>query len=185
MVNLQIPNLKGTSIFLVGMMGVGKTTIGQKLAQYLNYSFCDSDSLIEGITQQSVGQIFREQGEDQFRSIEHQVLVEVSAYPRLVVATGGGIVLRADNWAYLHQGLVVWLDLAMESIVDRLRADPQQIHQRPLLQSADPLSLLHKIYQDRLPLYAQADVHLYAEGTPAEVCQRLFGLLPAVLKSQC
>jgi shikimate kinase len=182
MLNHLIPDLKGVSIFLVGMMGVGKTTVGKRLAQFLNYGFCDTDSLIEAVTHQSIKQIFTEQGEEHFRSIEQMVLVQVSAYPRLVVATGGGIVLRSENWAHLHHGLVVWLDLDMASIVTRLQADPEQMHQRPLLQSADPLPVLHKIYQNRLPYYAQADIHLDARGTPEEICERLFSLLPKVLK---
>ena len=82
--------LRGTSIYLIGMMGVGKTTLGRELAHQLDYRFTDSDSLIEAVTQQSIPEIFAQQGEAAFRDIEAQVLMELSQYSRMVIATGGG-----------------------------------------------------------------------------------------------
>ena len=82
--------LRGTSIYLVGMMGAGKTTIGRELAHQLNYRFTDSDVLIEAVAKQSIPEIFAQLGEAEFRNLESQVLMELSQYPRMVIATGGG-----------------------------------------------------------------------------------------------
>lgn len=174
--------LQGVSVFLVGLMGVGKTTVGKHLAGRLGYGFCDTDAVIEGVAGCTIAEIFRQQGEPAFRELEHQVLRQLSPYTRLVVATGGGIILRSDNWGYLRDGLVVWLDLAPELIIQRLQADPQQVAQRPLLQSADPLSKLQELYTQRLPYYQQADLQISAQGTPPEVVDRLLLMLPTVLK---
>ena len=89
--------LQGVNVFLIGMMGSGKTTVGQKLAQRLNYRFFDSDVLIERVTQQSINDIFATQGEETFREFETQVLSELAACTKSVIATGGGMVLKPIN----------------------------------------------------------------------------------------
>ncbi|AFY72212.1 shikimate kinase [Synechococcus sp. PCC 7502] len=164
--------LDGTNIYLIGMMGAGKSTIGKLLADRLNYRFVDTDSLVEACTKRTVAQIFAESGESGFRQIEHQVLSEVSAYTRLVVATGGGIVLDRLNWSHLRNGLVVWLDVSMQQLYHRLRSSH---HVRPLLETADPLATLTKLYEQRRSLYAQADVCLVidTDDSPQKVCDRL------------
>jgi shikimate kinase len=174
--------LKGTSIYLVGMMGVGKSTVGKYLARALRYGFCDTDTIVAGVAKQEIAEIFGQKGEAVFREWEHRVLVEISAFPRLVVATGGGIVLRSDNWGYLRDGLVIWLDLDPEAILARLQADPDQISKRPLLSDPDPLAKLDQLYHNRLEYYQQADVQISAEGTPQMVVDRLLDILPTILK---
>ena len=89
--------LNGTNIFLIGMMGAGKSTVGKLLAQKLGYNFLDTDPLIEKCAGKSIPEIFAKDGEETFRDLEQQVLSQVSAYTRLVVATGGGIVMRSLN----------------------------------------------------------------------------------------
>ncbi|MFW6296706.1 MAG: shikimate kinase, partial [Halothece sp.] len=115
--------LQGLNIFLIGMMGSGKTTIGQRLAQKLEYRFFDTDVLIEQVTKQTINDLFATEGEEGFRAIETQVLQQIASYTRSVIATGGGIILRRTNWGHLQQGLIVWLDPPIDLIVERLETD--------------------------------------------------------------
>ncbi|WP_346292418.1 shikimate kinase [Sphaerothrix gracilis] len=148
--------LKGTNLYLIGMMGTGKTTVGKIIAKKLGYRFVDTDALIEQATQQSIPEIFAAEGEAAFREIETQILSQVAPYTRLVIATGGGIVTRPKNWSYLHHGIVVWLDVPLALLQARLQNDTQ----RPLLQRADWIEHLQSLSQQRQPLYAQADVRV-------------------------
>ncbi len=88
--------------------------------------------------------------------VESKVLAEVCAYTNLAIATGGGIVTQQKNWSYLHHGLIVWLDVQVEVLYERLKEDDS----RPLLQTPDPLGKLQSILQQRQPLYKQADLHI-------------------------
>ncbi|CAN1209520.1 shikimate kinase [Tumidithrix helvetica PCC 7403] len=163
--------LKGTSVFLIGMMGAGKSTIGKLLAAQLDYRFLDTDQLVETCAGQTIPEIFARSGEASFREIEHQVLGQVSAYTRLVVATGGGIVLNQMNWSHLHHGLVVWLDVPVPVLYDRLT---NATVQRPLLQTENPLLTLTNIYEQRWDRYAQADIRITVgeEESSKQVCER-------------
>lgn len=164
--------LDGTNVYLIGMMGVGKSTLGKLLAEKLRYRFTDTDNLVEACSGDTIPMIFAEAGEAVFRDIEHQVLAEVSAYTNLVVATGGGIVTNLDNWAHLKTGIVIWLDVAVEQIYNRLSSSNQV---RPLLLTPDPLLTLTNIYEQRYRLYAQADIWFKIDNydPPAVVCDRL------------
>ena len=99
--------LKGVNIYLIGMMGVGKTTVAQILAQRLGYRFFDTDTLLEQVAGRTINEIFASEGEAAFRELETKILAELSAYTKIAIATGGGIVLRQQNWSYLHHGLIV------------------------------------------------------------------------------
>ncbi|GAB4237241.1 MAG: shikimate kinase [Stanieria sp.] len=169
-------SLQGISIYLIGMMGVGKSTIGKLLAHQLSYRFFDTDVLIERVTQKSIPEIFAESGEDSFRELEHQVLQEISVETKSVIATGGGIVERQINWSYLQQGLIIWLDVEVEVLKERLAGD----NNRPL---ADKLELL---LQKRHSLYAQADlrIKIVATQTPEDIVQQILELIPRVIKSE-
>jgi shikimate kinase len=177
-----LPNLQNLNIFLVGMMGCGKTTIGQTLARALQYQFMDTDGLIVQIAQQSVNQIFATQGEPYFRDLETQILNELAAHTRLVIGTGGGIVLKQANWGHLRQGVVIWLDIPLEDLWQRVRNDTS----RPLLKSRNPYETLRKVLHDRYPLYQQADLQITppAEATPQEVVTQILTALPTILRSQ-
>jgi shikimate kinase len=96
----MIERLQGINIYLIGMMGAGKSSTGIQLAERLGYRFFDTDAVIEAAAGQTIPAIFEHQGEDAFRELETQVLAELSAYQRLVIATGGGIVTRPMNWSY-------------------------------------------------------------------------------------
>lgn len=149
-------NLKGVNLYLVGMMGCGKSTTGRALAKQLGYGFVDTDDLITQLTGQAITDIFAESGEDHFRQVESKVLSEVAAHTNLVVATGGGIVLDKKNWSFLQHGLVIWLDVETEQLWQRLQADQS----RPLLQKPNPQQVLEELLTQRRPLYRQADVHI-------------------------
>jgi len=151
-----IERLKGLNLYLVGMMGAGKSSTGAALAQGLGYQFFDTDSVLEAAAAQTIPEIFAQQGEAAFRQLETQVLAELSAYQRLVIATGGGIVSRPENWSYLHHGIVVWLDVPLAVLKQRLQGDMG----RPLLQGQDWEATLERLQRDRQPLYAQADVRV-------------------------
>ncbi|TVP55175.1 MAG: shikimate kinase [Nodularia sp. (in: Bacteria)] len=174
--------LQGVNLYLIGMMGAGKTTVGQLLANHLGYRFLDTDDVITQSAGRSINQLFAEEGEAAFRQLESDVLAQVCAYTRLTIATGGGIVLRQENWSYLHHGLVVWLDVPVELLYTRLAEDTT----RPLLQDADPQGKLRSLLEQRTPLYSQADLKITvrAEETPEEIAHRVIEAIPSVLKPQ-
>jgi shikimate kinase len=172
--------LKGVNLYLIGIMGVGKTTVGKLLAAKLNYRFFDTDAVIEQAANQSIAQIFAESGEDSFRQLETQVLSELCAYKRLTIATGGGIVVRRENWSYLRHGVVLWLDAPLEQLHQRLRSDTT----RPLLQTPDWADKLQSLKQQRQSLYAQADVHIQcgADESPDAIVDRAIVAIQQALK---
>lgn len=172
--------LKGINVYLIGMMGVGKTTVGQLLAKELGYRFVDTDVLIEQVAGKTINQIFTDSGEEEFRQLEAKILSEVSAYTQLIVATGGGIVLQQMNWSYLHQGLIVWLDAPVDLLIQRLQDDTT----RPLLQTTDPAAALQNLLDKRRHLYAEADLHILinASDKPEVITSKIIAAIPAVLK---
>ncbi|MCA1991591.1 MAG: shikimate kinase [Coleofasciculus sp. S288] len=174
--------LKGINVFLIGMMGTGKTTVGQQLAPQLGYRFFDTDVLIEQIAGKTINEIFTADGEDSFRQLEAQVLSELSAYNHLTIATGGGIVLRRMNWSYLHHGLIVWLDAPVEVLIERLKNDTT----RPLLQTPNPAQALQTLLDQRRNLYAEADLRIpvNTSDTPEAIASRIIADIPTVIKSQ-
>jgi shikimate kinase len=175
--------LQGVNLFLIGMMGSGKSTVGQILAERLRYRFFDSDVLIERVANCSVSTLFAQQGESAFRQLESQVLGQLAAQTRSVIATGGGIVLAPHNWSYLHHGIVIWLDVAVEILVQRLQDDQT----RPLLQQQDLSQRLNQLLGDRQQLYRQADLRfpITEEQPPQAIADAILQHLPLVLKPQC
>lgn len=176
-----VDQLQGMNLYLIGMMGCGKTTTGQRLAQALNYRFLDTDAVVTQVTHQSITEIFDQMGEAGFRDLESRVLSQVSAYQRSVVATGGGIVLRRENWGYLRQGLILWLDVPVEQLYQRLQQDTT----RPLLQDPDPLGKLKTLLGKRRSLYAAADLRLEIQSgmAPETIVNQILMMIPTALKA--
>jgi shikimate kinase len=172
--------LRGLNLYLVGMMGAGKSSVGRPLATALGYRFLDADTALEQAATRSIPEIFASEGEEAFRALETAVLDGIAAWHSLVVATGGGVVTRPVNWGHLRQGVVIWLDAPEELLLRRLRADSTT---RPLLVAADPAARLRALLAERRPLYAQADLTVtQGEEAPARIAERVLEALPSILR---
>ena len=174
--------LEGVNIYLVGMMGAGKSAAGRPLAEALGYRFLDADTALEQVAGRTIPEIFSSDGEEGFRALETAVLGQITGWHSLVVATGGGVVTRPENWGHLRQGLVVWLDAPADLLLERLSNDPTL---RPLMQAADREARLQALLDQRRPLYAQADLRVLQTGeAPDQVAARVLDAIPSVLKQK-
>lgn len=144
------------NIFLVGLMGAGKTTVGRVLARRLHLQFLDCDHEIEARTGVAVRTIFEVEGEAGFRAREAAMIAELTARPGVLLATGGGSIGNPENRRLLRErGTVIYLRARPEDLFKRTRHD----RDRPLLQTADPLARLRELLDVRHPLY-QETAHL-------------------------
>lgn len=144
------PGRGSGNIFLVGLMGAGKTSVGKLLAKRLGKSFYDSDQEIERATGVKIPLIFEIEGETGFRAREAKMLAELTARRDVVLATGGGAVLAEENRRLLSEnGVVIYLRAAVADLWRRTRHDKN----RPLLKSADPRATLDQLFAERDPLY--------------------------------
>ncbi len=142
---------KPDNIFLVGPMGAGKTTVGRRLAQVLQRRFIDSDKEIERRTGVDIPTIFELEGEGGFRLREKTVIADLTRRQGVVLATGGGVVLDADNRRCLsRRGIVIYLSTSVDEQLRRTRYT-----QRPLLRTTDPHARLVELLSIREPLYRQ------------------------------
>jgi shikimate kinase len=162
------PNRSATridgSIFLVGMMGAGKTSVGRVLARRLGKQFFDSDHVIEERTGVRIPVIFDIEGEAGFRTRERAVLSELSELNNIVLATGGGAVVDAGNRKLLRErGTVVYLRGAVRELLNRTRHDKN----RPLLQTQDPRARLNALFEQRDPLYREVAHIVIETGSPS------------------
>ena len=140
------------NIFLVGSMGAGKSTIGKQLAKSLRKDFVDSDHEIESRTGVDIGYIFDLEGEEGFRKRERQAIEDLTQKRDIVLATGGGAVLSAENRSNLvARGFVVYLHAPLDLLVERASRD----RGRPLLDGHDPRDRLNQLLEERDPLYRQ------------------------------
>jgi shikimate kinase len=153
---------KQRSVFLIGPMGAGKTTIGRCLAGSLRLEFCDADHEIEKRTGATIPLIFAVEGEAGFRQRERNIIAELSRLPGLVLATGGGAVLDPDNREWLSKrGYGVYLYASVDQQLKRTVQD----RNRPLLQTEDPRGRLQELMQIRDPLYrAIAEMIVQTDG---------------------
>lgn len=145
-----------SNIVLVGPMGSGKTAVGRRLAKYLEMEFVDSDTEIERRTGVDITFIFEKEGENGFRDRERAVIADLTRLKNVVLATGGGAILDADNRERLRDcGTVVYLKTSVAHQLKRTR----RTENRPLLQSKDPQAVLQRLMEIRGPLYdALADI---------------------------
>lgn len=166
-------------IVLVGMMGVGKSTVGRKLAQLLSLPFADADDEIEQAAQMSVSEIFQTFGEPYFRDGERRVIARLLEGGPQVLATGGGAFVQPETRELiLDRGLAVWLDCDVNTLVDRVgRKDT-----RPLLREGDPEEIIARLKAEREPAYAQAPIKVVSgPGPHGEAVVRILQALDAWL----
>jgi shikimate kinase len=160
------------SIFLIGMMGAGKSTVGRLLAASCGFEFIDCDRELEQRAGTSIANMFELEGETGFRHREYQLLEELTQRPHVILATGGGAVLSAENRQLLRsRGLVIHLQASAEEIARRTRGDAA----RPLLQVADRGARIQELLAQRSPLYRQT-AHLVfrsAAANPRRLVARL------------
>jgi len=164
------------SLFLVGMMGAGKTTVGRLAARRLKWPFHDSDQVVESRCGVAIAVIFDVEGESGFRARESQVIAELSALEQVVLATGGGAVLDPENRRRLAAGgTVVYLHARPGDLLHRLRND----RKRPLLATPDPLGRLEQLYVQRDPLYREVADFVVETGrqTPTGMARDLLARL--------
>jgi len=159
------------NIFLVGLMAVGKSTVGRLLAQMLGAEFFDTDHVIEERAGADIAWIFDVEGEQGFREREQQVVDELTQREGIVLATGGGVVLRAANRRMLAaRGIVVHLDSPLERLVERTARDKK----RPLLQQGKLRETLARLQADRAPLYEEvADYRFVTDRQGPKVLARM------------
>lgn len=149
------------NIFLVGLMGAGKSTVGRQLGKSLKKDFVDCDKAIEERTGVNISLIFELEGEEGFRKREQAMLDDLTQRDNIVLATGGGAVLSEQNRAFLmSRGFVVFLNAPVELLVERTARD----RNRPLLQTEDPAARIAALLEAREPLYQQVADTVVATG---------------------
>lgn len=153
------------SVVLVGLMGVGKTTIGRRLSVKLGLPFVDADAEIERAAGHSVTEIFERFGEAHFRDGERRVIARLIDGPPIVLATGGGAFVNAETRTLiLKRAVAVWLDADIPTLVERVGRRSN----RPLLAGRDARTVLTELAAQRNPLYAEAQIHIASKPAPHE-----------------
>jgi shikimate kinase len=150
-------------------MGAGKTCIGRRLAKKLGLAFVDADQEIEAAAGCTIPEIFERHGEDYFRRGEERVIKRLLTGPKQVLSTGGGAFLSArTRKAVADRAISIWLKADLDVLVERT----SRRNNRPLLQKGDPRQILAKLMDERYPLYAQADITVDSDDSPADVTTR-------------
>ena len=163
------------NVILTGFMGVGKTSVGTRIARDLGFVFVDTDDLIEQDQKITITDIFSNFGEPYFRDVETRVIASALEGEGQVISTGGGAVIRAENRdAFRKNGMTICLTARPEVIFDRIRHETH----RPLLQVPDPLGRIRELLAARTPFYRQADLvidtsDLTIEGVIAEIKEKV------------
>ena len=155
--------LGSRSIVLVGMMGVGKSTIGRRLALRLKLPFVDADTEIEAAAGMTIPEIFEHHGEPHFRDGEARVIARLLDGGPIVLATGGGAFMREETRARIKaKALSIWLKADPDIIMRRVRRRAD----RPLLQTADPEATVARLLGEREPIYSNADMTIFSRDVP-------------------
>ncbi|NLY78202.1 MAG: shikimate kinase [Tissierellia bacterium] len=158
------------NIVLIGMSGVGKTTVGKYIASQLSMSFVDTDEIIINRSGTTISNIFNKFGEEYFRDLEKQVVEEVSKYNDTVISTGGGVILNRINIDNLKQnGLVFLLEASIDTLYSNLKDNLESKDHRPLLDGSGLRARIEKMYNDRKELYiSSADYIIHIDEKAVE-----------------
>lgn len=153
------------NIYLIGMPGSGKTTLGKELAKSLHYSFVDMDQEIEKSSRKSINEIFEQDGEEEFRDLEQDILHEVSTGKNLVISTGGGAPCFFDNMAFINRsGLSIFIDVPSEELFKRMEGNTET---RPMFKEKSQEEIASEIkekHATRLPFYSQAQLTISGDN---------------------
>ena len=142
------------NITLIGYRGTGKSTVARLVAERLGWQWADADARVEELAGRTIREVFQCEGETGFRDRETAVIRELTARDRLVVAAGGGAILRAENCEAIRaSGITVWLVASAGTIERRLSSDPSTASRRPALTSNDPVEEVRQLLSQREPLY--------------------------------
>jgi shikimate kinase len=161
-----LPRLGARSIVLVGMMGVGKSSIGRRVAARLGVPFVDADMEIEKAAGTSIADIFARHGEVSFRSGETRVIARLLDGGPQVLATGGGAVMNPETRAAIKaKGVSIWLNADADVLLRRIS---KRKHERPMLHTDDPAATLRQLLVEREPAYAEADLTVQSREVPHE-----------------
>ncbi|MCS7230599.1 MAG: shikimate kinase [Elusimicrobiota bacterium] len=154
------------NIVLTGFMCTGKTSVGMKLKEILNYDYYDTDELIQNKMGLTISEIFRIFGESYFRDIESKIVKEVSKNDKSIISTGGGVVLRKENMENLRKnGIIINLSAKPETIYERLKKQPGI---RPLLDKPNPLQEIRKLLKQREKYYQDCDFQIQTDNISVE-----------------
>jgi shikimate kinase len=179
-----LARLGDRSIVLIGMMGVGKSSIGRRLGSRLGVPFVDADTEIERAAGMSIADIFARHGEAAFRSGEARVIARLLNGGPQVLATGGGAVMNEATRALIKEGGVsIWLSAELDLLLRRIS---KRKAERPMLQTDDPAATLRDLLTTRQPIYAQADITVQSRDVPhdaivTEIIEALTAFLSASL----
>jgi shikimate kinase len=170
------------SIVLVGMMGVGKSSIGRRLAARLGIPFVDADTEIETAAGMSIADIFARHGEAYFRSGEARVIARLLDGGPQVLASGGGAVMHPDTRAAIKsKGISLWLNAEFDVLMRRIN---KRKNDRPMLQTADPAETLRQLLAEREPFYTLADLTVQSREVPHDaIVSEISRMLAAFLKA--
>ncbi|MFA7585497.1 MAG: shikimate kinase [Novosphingobium sp.] len=152
-------------VVLVGMMGVGKSSVGKRLSSLLHCPFIDADDAIEAAAKMSIPEIFATYGEAYFRDGERRVIARLieDDGARKIIATGGGAFVNDETRdLILRKSIAVWLDSDVDTLVERTARKDN----RPLLKDGNPREILHRLREERRPFYAQAPIHIHSTSGP-------------------
>lgn len=153
------------NIVLVGMMGAGKTTVGELLATKLNRELKDIDRVIEQEQKKSIIEIFTDDGEEAFRKLESETIEKFSNMSDLIISTGGGALEKANNLSNLQKnGIIIYLKADIEELFKRVKNETQ----RPLLKEQDPIEVIKKLIKKREKFYLMADITIITDNKSPE-----------------